>query len=100
MKKFFAVGSVAVWTLDLIIGIGFAVLGEISATNSLPLENRQLLTEIYSLASERDSLLELVKIENGRRNQYEAVLGLQNEMLFASGTHLSVKSWGPRPRED
>ena len=100
MKKFFAVGSVAVWTLGLIIGIGFAVLGEISATNSLPLENRQLLTEIYPLGSERDSLLELVKIEDGRRNQYEAVLGPQNEMLFESGTHLSVKSLGPRPRED
>lgn len=100
MKKAFAVASLAVWTLGLLIGIGFAVQGEVNATNNLPFENRRMLTEIQSLASERDSLLESVKNERGRGDQYLGVLGLQLKMLFESATPPKVKSLGPWPREE
>ena len=101
MTKAFAVASLAVWTLGLLIGIGFAVVGEVNGNNDLPLENRQLLTEIQSLTSERDSLLESVKSERGRGDQYLGVLGLQNKMLFESkSTPPKVTPLGPWPREE
>lgn len=93
MKKAFAVATVSVWTLGLLIGLGFGVLGLVNATNKLPLENRQLLTENRSLAMERDSLVESV-------NQSLEVLGMQNQMLLKSVALPDVTYLGPWPKAD
>ena len=76
------------------------MVNKANATNTLLLENRQLGIESRSLASERDSLLEAVKSERGRGDQYLGVLGLQNKMLFESATPPRVKSLEPRLREE
>ena len=100
MKKAFAVSTLAVWTLALLIGLGFAVVNKANGTNMLLLENRQLGIESRSLASERDSLLEAVKSERGRGDQYLWVLGLQNKMLFESAPPPRVMALEPRLREE
>ena len=100
MKKAFAISSLSVWTLALLIGLGIAVMQQVNSTNTLFLENRQLGIHSQSLASERDSLLEAVKSERGRGDQYLWVLGLQNKMLFESAPPPRVKSLEPRLREE
>ena len=100
MKKAFALATVSVWTLGLLIGIGFGVVGHVNATNKLPLENRQLVTENRSLAMERDSLVESVKSETARGDQYFGVLGMQNKMLLKSVALPDVAYLGPWPKED
>jgi len=93
MKKAFAVATVSVWTLGLLIGVGFAVAGEIIATNDLPAENLQL-------AKVRDALLDSVKSEHGRGDQYLMVVELQNKMLFESVALPDVTYSGPWPKEE
>ena len=100
MKKAFAASTLAVWTLALLIGLGFAVVNKANGTNMLLLENRQLGIESRSLASERDSLLEAVKSERGRGDQYLWVLGLQNKMLFESAPPPRVMALELRLREE
>ena len=100
MKKAFAVSTLSVWILALLIGLGFAVVNKVNATNTLLLENRQLGIESRSLESERDSLLEAVKSERGRGDQYLWVLGLQNKMLFESAPPPRVMALEPRLREE
>ena len=56
MKKAFMIASLSVWTLGLLIGIGFAVLGEVTGVQQLPGEN-------YQLRIERDSLRDTIDTE-------------------------------------
>ena len=93
MKKAFAVATLTVWSLGLLIGLGFGVVGLVNATGKLPLENRQLLAENRSLATK-------VGLERGRSDQYLAVFNLQSKMLYESATLPEVASSGPWPREE
>ena len=100
MKKAFAISGLTVWTLGLVIGLGFAVVGQMNGTNKLPFENRRLQTENRSLSSERDSLRVSLKTERGLSDQYLGILGLHHKMLFEVVTPPNVTSLRPRPREE
>ena len=100
MKKAFAISSLSVWTLALLIGLGIAVMQQVNSTNTLFLENRQLGIHSQSLASERDSLLQSVKSERSRGDQYLRALRQQNEILFELATPPTVKSVGSPLREE
>ena len=56
MKKAFMVVSLTVWTLGLLIGIGFSVVGQVTGVQQLPGEN-------YQLRAERDSLKNTIATE-------------------------------------
>ena len=56
MKKAFAVASLAVWTLAILVGVGLAVVGQVNATNRLPVENLVLLQKVSSLEQDVSSL--------------------------------------------
>ena len=60
MKKAFLVASLSVWTLGLLVGIGFSVVGQVAGAQQLPGEN-------YQLRAERDSLKNTIDSE---RNQH------------------------------
>ena len=60
MKKAFLVASLSVWTLGLLVGIGFSVVGQVAGVQQLPSEN-------YQLRAERDSLKNTIDSE---RNQH------------------------------
>ena len=59
-EKNLAIKTVATWRLGLLIGISFAVVGEVNGTNNQVSEILELRSESRSLAGERESLLELV----------------------------------------
>ena len=48
--------SLTVWTLGLLIGIGFSVVGQVTGVQQLPGEN-------YQLRAERDSLKNTIDTE-------------------------------------
>jgi hypothetical protein len=82
MEKAFAVANLSVWALGLLVGIGFAVVGEVNGTDALAGRIFQLKTESQSLAierdifkDERDSFLESVKSERNRANRYRNTIG-------------------------
>ena len=56
MKTAFAVATLSVWTLALLIGIGFAVVGEVNGNNNQTLEILNLRAESQALASELGAL--------------------------------------------
>ena len=56
MKKAFLVASLSVWTLGLLVGIGFSVVGQVAGVQQLPGEN-------YQLRAERDSLQDTIDTE-------------------------------------
>ena len=60
MKKAFLVASLSVWTLGLLVGIGFSIVGQVAGAQQLPGEN-------YQLRAERDSLKNTIDSE---RNQH------------------------------
>ena len=60
MKKAFIIASLAVWTLGLLVGVGFSVVGHVTGVQQLPSEN-------YQLRAERDSLKNTIDSE---RNQH------------------------------
>ena len=45
MKKAFLVASLSVWTLGLLVGIGFSVVGQVAGAQQLAGENYQLRAE-------------------------------------------------------
>lgn len=100
MKKAFAVSGLAVWTLGLLVGLGFAVVGHVNATNQLPWKNLQLINENQSLESEQDALQELVESQRSRGDEYLGVIGLQNNLLLHGTTSPQVTTLGPWPREE
>jgi hypothetical protein len=53
VKKAFMISSLSVWTLALLIGVVFAVVGQVTGVQQLPGEN-------YQLRTERDSLKETI----------------------------------------
>ncbi len=55
MKKAFLVASLSVWTLGLLVGIGFSVAGQVVGVQQLPGENYQLRAEWDSLKNTIDS---------------------------------------------
>ena len=102
MKKAFAIASLAVWSLGLLVGMGFAVAAEVAGVHELPLENRLLRTE-------RDSLLETIAIDRkdhaGRVDHYLVAIGrleFQNKMIIESLrlNHPIVTTLGPWPHEE
>ena len=64
MKKVFLVASLSVWTLGLLVGIGFSVVGQVTGVQQLPGEN-------YQLRAERDSLKNTIDSE---RNQHANIV--------------------------
>ncbi len=59
MKKAFLVTSLSVWTLSLLVGIGFSVVGHVKGVQQLPGEN-------YQLRVERDSLQDTIDTERNK----------------------------------
>lgn len=59
MKKAFMISSLSVWTLALLIGVVFAVVGQVTGVQQLPGEN-------YQLRTERDSLKETIATERDK----------------------------------
>ena len=56
MRKGFLVASLSVWTLGLLVGIGFSIVGQVAGVQQLPGEN-------YQLRVERDSLQDTIDTE-------------------------------------
>ena len=56
MKKAFLVASLSVWTLGLLVGVGFSVVGHVTGVQQLPGAN-------YQLRVERDSLQDTIDTE-------------------------------------
>jgi hypothetical protein len=59
VKKIFLVASLSVWTLGLLVGIGFSVVGQVAGVQQLPGEN-------YQLRAERDSLKNTIDSERNK----------------------------------
>ena len=55
MKKAFLVASLSVWTLGLLVGVGFSVVGHVTGVQQLPGENYQLRVERNSLQDTIDT---------------------------------------------
>ena len=55
VKKAFLVASLSVWTLGLLVGIGFSIVGQVAGVQQLPGENYQLRAERDSLKNTIDS---------------------------------------------
>ena len=55
MRKGFLVASLSVWTLGLLVGIGFSVVGHVTGVQQLPGENYQLRVERNSLQDTIDT---------------------------------------------
>ena len=102
VKKAFLVASLSVWTLGLLVGIGFSVVGQVAGAQQLPGEN-------YQLRAERDSLKNTIDSE---RNQHaDTVQGylvaidrweFQSNMMVDSlrlDTTIAAPS-GPWPHEE
>ena len=102
VKKAFMIASLAVWTLSLVTGIGFAVVGEVTGVKQLPDEN-------YQLRAERDSLRDEMIIE---RNNHAGVIEayrvaisrweFQNDQMVESLRFADpiVAAVGPLPHEE
>ena len=100
MKKAFAVASLAVWTLGLLIGIGFAVAGTVNATNRLPAENHALLQEVASLKFGQQKLLETLAAERTQRNGLALRLSMGHRLILSMvQTNYPISS-GPWPHEE
>ena len=100
MKKAFAAAILAVWTLAFLIAIGFAVVGEVNATNRLPWENHTLRQEILSLKFERQKLLDILEVERTRQEGLTQRLSVGHRLLlFVPPTDDSI-SLGPWPHEE
>jgi len=55
VEKAFLVASLSVWTLGLLVGIGFSIVGQVAGVQQLPGENYQLRAERDSLKNTIDS---------------------------------------------
>ena len=55
VRKGFLVASLSVWTLGLLVGIGFSVVGHVMRVQQLPGENYQLRVERNSLQDTIDT---------------------------------------------
>ena len=109
MRKAFKTASLAVWMLSLLVGIGFAVAGEVTGANDLPYENQRLRGERLSLTTEQDSFLESMAVARtghaSRVDNYLAAIGrseFQNKMIIESLSVNTpvVRTLGPWPREE
>ncbi len=64
MKQLFIVVSLSVWTVALLIGLGFAVVGEVTAINDLPMENqalKKLNQELIAWGADQEAKVVLAK---------------------------------------
>jgi len=105
MKKALVIASLFIWTLGLVVGLGFAIAGEVTAINNLPAENQQLKREHKAMKSDRDSFANSLKIErelNVVRELMNNTLRFQNkrmlESLMEGGTGVTL--WKQWPREE
>lgn len=102
MKKAFVIASLSVWTLGLLLGIGFSVAGQVAGVNQLPGEN-------YQLRAERDSLKETIDSERDMHadkvQRYNVAIGrweFQNDKMVDSlrlGNTVEMPT-GPWPHEE
>ena len=107
MKKAFAVASISVWTLGLIIGLGLGVAAQVDATNRLPLENRILRQEVLStqqevssIKIEQQNLLETLAMERHRQKELARALSMAYTRLLPTPQTAYSTSLGPRPQQD
>jgi hypothetical protein len=76
LKRAFTIAGLIEWTLSLVVGMGFAIAGQVTGINHLPFENHNLREESQSLATERDSLLEKLAVggrSEGLSNGYRTI---------------------------
>lgn len=102
MKKAFVIASLSVWTVSLLVGIGFSLAGQVAGVNQLPGEN-------YQLRAERDSLKETIDTERNKHadsvQSYNVIIDrweFQNDKMVESlrlDATLGVPT-GPWPHEE
>ena len=105
MKKAFTIATLGIWVLSLLIGMGFAVAGEVTGDNELPFENQHLRSARLSLTTERDSLLESIAVARTEHDNYLAAIGrleFQNKRIIESlSLNIpAVRTLGPWPHEE
>ena len=102
MKKAFMIASLAVWTLGLLVGIGFSVVGQVTGVQQLPGEN-------YQLRAERDSLKNTIDSERDQHADtvqgYLVAINLwefqSNKMVESLSLDTTIEtSAGPWPHEE
>ena len=107
MKKAFAIASVSIWTIGLVLGLGFSVAGEVTAINDLPGENLQLKREHKAMEADRDSMANKLDIERdsniartaeaeAMNNRWSFQNGRMIESLMASRPWVTPAKPGPR----
>ena len=77
MKKAFVVASISIWAIGLVIGIGFSIVGEITAVNNLPAENQELRREHKAMEADRNSIANALATE--RERNMARIAGLEAE---------------------
>ena len=102
MKNAFLVASLSVWTLGLLVGIGFSVVGHVTGVQQLPGENYQLRAERDSLKntidSERDQHADTVQGYRVAINRWEFQ---SNKMVESLRLDTTIEtSAGPWPHEE
>ena len=63
MKKAFGIVSLTIYSFGLIIGLGFAVVGEVNGSNKLIGDKVALAHEVASLEVERQTLMDAMAVE-------------------------------------
>ena len=63
MKKAFGIVSLTIYSFGLIIGLGFAVVGEVNGSNQLIGDKVALAHEVASLEVERQTLMDTMAVE-------------------------------------
>ena len=58
MKKAFGIVSLTIYSFGLVIGLGFAVVGEVSGSNQLIGDKVALANEVASLEVEQQTLMD------------------------------------------
>ena len=49
LKRAYTIAGLAAWALSLVVGMGFAIAGQVTGTNDLPFENLRLRNEIQPI---------------------------------------------------
>jgi len=96
MKKAFAIASVSIWTIGLVLGLGFAVAGEVTAINDLPAENQQLKREHKAMEADRDSMAARNAEADAMNNRWSFQNGRMIESLMESRPWVTPAKPGPR----
>ena len=75
MKKAFGIVSLTIYSFGLIIGLGFAVVGEVNGSNKLIGDKVALAHEVASLEVEQQTLMDTMVAER-KSHQKELALSL------------------------